>query len=201
MHRIWSGDVSIPKGFDPRTTPNDAVNEDRSVTDREILDRYLGSTETMAAEMNSSEPDRYGQPSVSPAGAVPWWMSAVHIGWDSSIHERDVLLPLSRTVESPDDETALCLAYSLILTSFFAGREPMAVCIGDVELTREEGPVTAQAHGNQAPDSSAVLETADSVACIDAISGRGALESVLWGDTAIVYRLGGLARYFTSPSG
>ena len=210
VRRIWSGDLSGVGGFDPRVTPNEAVQRDRSVSDEAIRNRYLESTSTMLRDLVDSDPERFGHPSLSPAGSVPWWMSAVHIGWDSSVHERDVMLPVGRPVERLDDETELCLAYSLALVSFFAGSEPLAVRIGSLQLSREAGPVTVQARTNvqeadklhdRATSSGTmiVMESDDPVACIDAISGRGSLEQSLRGDPAVLHRLGGLARYFTSP--
>jgi len=181
MRRIWSGDRSIAAGFDPRITPNDAVEDDRAVSDDEVRDRYLSSTETMLADLESSDPQRFGRPSLSPAGNVPWWMSAVHIGWDSSIHERDVALPLGRGVERLDRETGPCLAYSLVLASFFAGRDPLSVRIGTIELHRESGPVVAQARtdadedGDPAPIPPATVLADDPIEAIDAIVGRGSV--------------------------
>lgn len=207
MRRLWSGDRAISSGFDPRVTPNEAVRDGRSVSDGETRDRYLSSTDTMVKDLESADPRRFGQPSISPAGKVPWWLSAVHMGWDSSIHERDVLLPLGRSVEPPDDETDLCLAYSLLLASLFADRDPMAVRIGGVALWREDGPVVARpatgADDGNGPvsGSPAVLTTDDPVKAIDALCGRGPIESALAGNAAVIGRLGALARFFTSPPG
>jgi uncharacterized protein (TIGR03083 family) len=204
IRRIWAGDQSVAEGFDPRITPREAVQGDRAVSDEEIRDRYLLSTETMLSDLECSDPQRFGQPSLSPAGLVPWWMSVVHIGWDSSIHERDALLPLGRGVAPLDVETNLCLAYSLVLASFFAGGDPLSMRIGTVTLRRDDGPVIVQAQGGEgqldAPQPLATVVTDDPVTVIDAISGRGSLEESVSGDKALIHRIGGLARYFTSPS-
>lgn len=205
MDGLWSGKEAIAAGFDPRTTPDEAVHRDRAVPDEEIRDRYVESAGAMAADLDSSGPDRFGRPSLSPAGQVPWWMSAVHIGWDSCIHERDVLAPLGRRVDLVDGETELCLAYSLVLASFFAGRDALAVRIGDVEVSRGTGPVVVQRTEDSAPARSAGSPTRlaadDRVALVDAMAGRGPVEGTLRGDPAVVRRLGGLARYFTAPVG
>ena len=207
MQRIWSGDLSLVEGFDPRTTPDAAVRADRAVPDDEIRRRYLTSTETMIVELESTDPERLGRPSLSPAGPVPWWLSAVHLGWDSTIHERDVLAPLDRAVEATADETTVALAYSLVLVTFFSGRDPLDVQIGTVRLHCGDGPVTASTIGaaisadggdhRSADDVVTVLE-GDPVAIVDALSGRLSPADVLHGDTALIGRLGGLARYFTS---
>lgn len=204
VRRLWSGDEAIADGFDPRVTPNEAVEDDRKISDEETRERYLVSTETMVKDLGCASPQRFGLPSLSPAGKVPWWMSAVHIGWDSSIHERDALLPLGRDVEEIDVETELCLAYSLVLTSFFAGRDPLAVRVGTIDLSRGAGPVVAGAiptagrAADSTDDPATVVAVDDPVKVIDALSGRGQVEDSLRGDAAVVRRLGGLARYFTS---
>lgn len=204
MRQIWSGDESIVADFDPRLTPDKAVQDDRAVPDEEIRERYLISTRAMITDLERSDPQRFGQPSLSPAGHVPWWMSAVHLCWDSSIHERDVLLPLGRSVSLVESETAPCLAYSLVLMSFFAGREPLSVRIGTIQLCREAGPVIAETVATTDESDTAEagtpnrLTTDDPVKVIDAICGRGSIDDSLTGDAAAIDRLGGLARYFTS---
>ena len=204
LRGIWSGDRSIADGFDPRTTPNDAVRLDRVVPDDAVRDRYLVSTEAMVGELESSGPERFGLPSLSPAGPVPWWMSAVHAGWDSSIHERDVLAPLGRPVEAGKRETVPALAYSLVLASFFAGRDLLWVRLGGVEVRRDGGPVVARAaadqpgHGDPPVGSPTAVGAVDPVRAVDAIAGRVPVAEALEGDAVVVHRLGGLARYFTS---
>ena len=207
MHRLWSGDESMVAAFDPRVTPNEAVRADRSIPDEEIQRRYVSSTQIMAAELESAGPERFGRPSVSPAGQVPWWLSAVHIGWDSTIHERDALIPLGRAVEMAETEMTPCLAYGLVLASFFAGRDPLLVQIGATQLSRDGGPVVATAldtdvperigGGRCAEETPTVLE-GEPVATIDAVSGRGSLREVLRGDAEVIDRLSGFARYFTA---
>ena len=207
MRRIWSGDESLADGFDPRTTPNEAVQADRAVPDEEMRRRYLSSTEAMIIELESADPERMGDPSLSPAGRVPWWLSAVHLGWDSTVHERDVLSPLDRAVEATPDETMVTLAYSLVLASFFSGREPLDVQIDTVRLRRGIGPVIAWTNkadtkhhdGNDySADDAATVLTGDPVAMIDALSGRIAPAEAFHGEVAVIERMCGLARYFTS---
>jgi uncharacterized protein (TIGR03083 family) len=204
IRRIWSGDGSTAADFDPRFTPDKAVQEDRVIPDEEIRERYLLSTGPMLTDLECSDPQRFGVPSLSPAGQVPWWMSAVHIGWDSSIHERDALLPLGRSVKQLESETVPCLAYSLVLMSFFAGDDPLSVRIGTIQIFREAGPVivetvTATNESLDAMTSSPNrLATDNPVKVIDAICGRGSIDDSLAGDAAVIHRIGGLARYFTS---
>ena len=207
MHRLWSGDESPAAGFDPRTTPDEAVRADRAVPDEEVRRRYLSSTETMVVELESADGQRLGLPSLSPAGRVPWWMSAMHMGWDSIVHERDALAPLGRAVEVVPGETTPSLAYSLVLASLFDRGDHLYVQMGPIRLRRGGGPVTAWAVAGgpdedtashpRFDDQSAVL-TGDPVATVDALCGRVSLTQTLNGDAAVIDRLGGLARYFAS---
>jgi uncharacterized protein (TIGR03083 family) len=206
MRQIWSGDESAVTAFDPRTTPNVWVQADRAVPDQEIRQRYLSSSETMIHELESADSSRFGDPSLSPLGRVPWWMSAVHCGWDSTIHERDALMPLGHVIDPASDETTPCLAYSLVLASLFCGRDFLSVQIGPVHVNRDGSLVTASAAG-QHPETrigaqpsleGLTVLSGSPVQTIDALSGRGLLSSALSGDEIIIDRLGGLARYFLS---
>jgi len=207
MRRLWSGDESPAVRFDPRTTPNDSVNADRSVPDDEIQRRYLASTETMIVELESADPERFGHPSLSPAGLVPWWLSAVHQGWDSTVHERDALAPLGRAVEAVSDEMVPCLAYSLVLAALFDRRGHLDVQIGTSRLSRGGGPViawaTAAGTGEHianldGSDDGVTVLSGDPAATIDALCGRGSITDTLKGDRSVIDRLNGLARYFTA---
>ena len=206
--QLWSGDKSPTRGFDPRTTPDEFVRADRVVHDEVIQQRYLSSTETMILELESAGPERFGNPSWSPAGRVPWWLSAVHLGWDSTVHERDALAPLGRAVEAPPDELAPTLAYSLVLATLFH-RDPVHVQVGSVRIRRGGGPVTTWStpagdeQETEAVDSStdaATVLTGEPAAVIDALTGRVSLADTLRGDPAAVESMGGLARYFASAS-
>jgi uncharacterized protein (TIGR03083 family) len=207
MQRIWSGGL-FPEGFDPRTTPNEFVAAHRDVPDAEIQGRYLARTDATILKLESADTDLYSNPSVSPLGRVPWWFTVVHLGWDSSVHERDVLLPLGHDVEQTPGETTLFLAYSLVLASFFAGPDPLIVQVNTVRLHRGDGPVIAWANtmDDQFEEAAGcnfneqVTElTGIPAPTIDALTGRGHLTDVLEGPKSTVDRLSGFARFF-NPS-
>ena len=103
VHRVWSGDESLADGFDPRPRPMRSCRPIGSCPMRRSTTRYLASTAAMSEELQATGPERFGQPSLSPVGSVPWWLSAVHIGWDSAVHERDILVPLGRPVVASSD--------------------------------------------------------------------------------------------------
>ena len=206
MRLLWSGDESIANGFDPRTTPDESVQADRLVSsDEETRQRYLSSTGIMVVDLESASADQFGRRSLSPAGRVPWWMSAVHMGWDSTIHERDALEPLGRSISEVPAETAVALAYSLVLASLLDSGDGLSVRVGPIHLRKQDGRSTARVipesgvgdkTGGTPGDDTAVLR-GDLIAVIDALSGRGSLPDSLSGDGVIVDRLAGLARFFS----
>jgi uncharacterized protein (TIGR03083 family) len=202
LRRTWSGDRSLVEGFDPRSTPDEFVRAERRVPDVEVAARFWASSAEMVGELEAAGPERFGAPALSPLGDVPWWMAAVHLGWDAWIHERDVLVPLGLADEGGPSEKAAVLAYGLVLASFFAGRDPLDVRVGPVQLHRGEGVTEAWALGpgeeGQAGAHGEVELSGDPVAVVDALSGRGRLSEVLTGPVEVVTRLGGMARYFTS---
>jgi uncharacterized protein (TIGR03083 family) len=200
LRRTWEGDRSLVEGFDPRRTPDEFVRAERGVPDAEVAGRFCASSAEMVAELESSGPERFGAPAVSPIGDVPWWLAAVHLGWDTWIHERDVLVPLGLAEGGDSSGTVPVLAYGLVLASFFVGRDPLDVRLGPVRLRRAEGMTEAWAVGSDEggpPGTGGEAQlSGDPAATVDALSGRGRLPDVLTGPPEVVTRLGGMARYF-----
>ncbi len=199
LRRTWAGDRSLEEGIDPRRTPDEFVRAERTVPDAEVAGRFCASSAEMVGELESAGTDRFGAPALSPIGDVPWWLAAVHLGWDSWIHERDVLVPLGLAGGGDPSETRTVLAYGLVLASFFAGRDPLDVAVGPVRLRRGGGMTEAWAVGadDGRPGHLGAAElSGDPAATVDALSGRGRLPDVLAGAPEVVTRLGGMARYF-----
>src|SRR5574341_2063733 len=140
MQKIWAGESLPFSNFDPVTTPNEFVIAGRAVPDEEVRDRYVASAEVMAVDTEGSGPSRWGVPSISPLGFVPWWLSTMHICFDSWLHERDALLPLG--VEPPvmRDEAIPVLAYVVAVAGILI-REPTDVVIAGVHVTVDQGIV------------------------------------------------------------
>lgn len=190
MQAIWSGGSPPFSNFDPRTTPHEFVKAQRTVPDLEIRDRFVISAEKMAADVEVSGPERWGLTSISPLGFVPWWLSALHVFYDSWMHERDTLLPLGVSVPVEADEAVAVLTYCLALAGNFIS-EPTDVVVAGVRLITGDGPIKTAPIG-----ASGETEIAS---VIDALNGRGEFEVVLGNvDPAVAERLGGLARFFTS---
>jgi uncharacterized protein (TIGR03083 family) len=201
LRAIWAGEVPFD-AFDARVTPHQAVLEGRSVPDVEVRDRYVQSADAMAGDVEGSGPERWGLPSLSPAGAVPWWLSLLHAMYDSWVHERDVLLPLGHDPGVERDEVDAVLAYSLglvpLLMRGLGDGEPFGAVVCGFQVTTGEGLITVRRLGSESPPGAPVL-TGDPALVVDAISGRGSLEEALTGDATTIRRLGALARFFTTP--
>lgn len=191
MQSIWSGGPLPFTSFDPRTTPHDSVVTGRAVPDDVVRDRYAASARVMAADVAGSGPDRWGLPSLCPAGAVPWWMSALHVFFDSWVHERDALLPLGRSLPADPGEATPVLAWAISLVGHI-GTDPLDAEVGGVHVVRHDGVVSSRVVGAASGDVAAI---------IDAVSGRGSVAEALAGcDPAVVRRLGAMARFFdTEP--
>jgi len=189
MHAIWSGGPLPFSSFDPRTTPHESVVARRAQSDLEVRDRYIASAVVMADDVAGSGPARWGLPSLCPAGVVPWWMSALHVFFDSWVHERDALLPLGRMVPSESDETAPVLSWAVSLVGHVS-TDPLDAEVGGLHVVRHDGVVSTH---------TAAKAGGDVAAIIDAIAGRGSVEDALPGcDPVVVTRLGAMARFFDS---
>ena len=189
MGCIWN-DRPLPFGaFDPVRTPDEFVTAGRSTPDLAVRDRYVSSAETMAADVEASGPERWGLDARSPLGLVPWWLSALHVFYDSWVHERDALLPLDVTVAVEPDEVVPVLSYNLAVVGVFVP-EPIDVVVAGVRLTTGGGaPTVTHPQADARPDADLV----------DALSGRGELETALVGvDPGTVHHLGALSRLFNS---
>jgi uncharacterized protein (TIGR03083 family) len=190
MQALWSGGRPPFSSFDPIMTPHEFVVAGRSVPDVEARDRYVSSSEVMAADVGSSGPERWGLKSVSPVGFVPWWLSALHVFFDSWIHERDVLIPLGVRAPVEASEALPVLTYSLAIVGTLI-KEPIDVVVAGVRVVIGEPPVRATPIADDADPRAANI--------IDALLGRGILEDALTEtDPVIVNRFGALARIFNA---
>ena len=191
MQALWSGQPLPFTSFDPRVTPHEFVVAGRATTDPDARDRFVASTQEMAGDVGTSGRERWGSVSLSPLGVVPWWLSALHVFWDSWLHERDVLLPLGMAVPVESDEALPALAYGLAIVGTLI-REPTDVVIDGMRLIAGEAPVVA----------TPVREPSEAVGpIVDALAGRGDVAAALAGtDPDVVHRLGALARSFNPPA-
>jgi uncharacterized protein (TIGR03083 family) len=191
MRALWSGGPPPFTSFDANVTPHEFVMAGRSLSDEEARERYASSTAEMVSDIEASDYSRWSAPGVSPLGAVPWWVSVMHVFYDSWLHERDALLPLGIEPPVESGEVIPVLTYSLALAGSFV-RTPMEIVVGGVRVVAGSSPVRATPLGQADPDPS-------TAPVIDALSGRGSLEEALPDlDPAAVHDLGALGRYLSS---
>jgi uncharacterized protein (TIGR03083 family) len=189
MQALWSGGRPPFDSFDPVTTPHEFVVAGRAISDVEARDRYVRSSEVMAADVAGSAPERWATRSVSPLGFVPWWLSALHVFYDSWVHERDVLIPLGETPPVEVDEAVPVLAYTLAIVGTIVS-DPTDIVIAGVRVAIGDPPVVTT------PLTSSEVEP-QTAGIIDALSGRGRIADALAGfDPDVTRRFGALARLF-----
>jgi hypothetical protein len=187
MDAIWNGRDLPFTSFDPNVTPHEFVEAARAVPDAEVRDQFVVATPNRAAAIAGTSAEHWGDPSLSPLGAVPWWMSALHIFWDSWMHERDALLPIG--IEPPvlDDELRPIATYVVGIAATLVST-PMDTIVAGVRVRV----------GGQVPEVTLVrgTERTDTATgeLIDALCGRGPLIAPSGADPAAIDELGVLAR-------
>ncbi len=187
MHGLWHGEPLPFTAFNPNVTPHEYVLAGRNTPDEQVRDNFVASCERIASDVESNDPERWALPSFSPVGVVPWWLSAMHVFYDSWVHERDALLPTGISPPVLEDEAMAVLAYSLCLAGTF-GRHELDTVVGGVHLIAGKKPIVVT------PVSSL---DGNAGALIDALNGRARIEVVLsYEDPELQHRLGALARFF-----
>jgi uncharacterized protein (TIGR03083 family) len=190
MWDIWAGrPPPLTGGFDPNTTPDEFVVAGRCIPDMEVRDRFVESSAKMAADVEGSGPERWGDPAISPLGFVPWWLSALHVFFDSWLHERDCFVPLGVDVPVVEREATPVLAYILGLVGTFGSAELDAEVEG-FRVQAGTAPVVVTAVG-------APRGGVDLGALNDALAGRGDVEVLRGAFPCNADRLGALARFLT----
>jgi hypothetical protein len=162
-------------------TPAELVEAERHRSCGEVLDRFVDSTEKLAAAVGRIDDAGWALPGEGPPGHMPLVAVVLHALWDAWIHERDVVLPLGLTpIEEPDEVTA-CLAYAAALSpavGIAAGStRPGAITVDatdpDVHLVVDVGDAVVVG-GNGAP-ADALHLAGPAVALTEALSLRAAL--------------------------
>lgn len=124
-------------------------------------------------------------PTETPLGPQPFPVAALHVLWDTWLHERDLFLPMGVEPPQHEDETRLCALYTLRM---------VGLCVA---MARQEVSATVRLHGatavtlrldaspaltsvRLAPDATPDV-TADAAALVDALTGRGDVDAALDG--------------------
>jgi uncharacterized protein (TIGR03083 family) len=201
-HKLWVGESPF-ESFHPATTPAEWVARSRQVPDVEVRNRFEVASAEMAAEVEDAPPPQWGQPAISPAGRLPWWMSVMHLFFDSWVHERDVMVPLGLELPEEPREIEAVLGWVLALSGIFmppteavvAGMQLSVRGRRDVTVTPDRIPDREQAES----DTPVVVVDGPRPELIDALSGRGSLRDVATGSAETIGALGRLAEYLEAP--
>lgn len=97
--------------FDPVAVPAALVDAARGSPPSATLDRLTTSTAALASLLSALADTDWSKLAEAPPGHITIGALAAHALWDSWIHERDVLLPLSLPPVVEPDEVVMALAY------------------------------------------------------------------------------------------
>jgi uncharacterized protein (TIGR03083 family) len=153
--------------FDPVASPAELVERDRSHASAEVLDRFVDTTDALAATIAEVDEAGWATLGEAPPGHVPLHAVALHALWDAWVHERDVALPLGLDAAEEPDEILGCLCYA-------AAIGPALAIAGG---SSRHGAIAVEASN---PDACFVVETGAAVrvrsgdAPADALRLRGA---------------------------
>lgn len=185
--------------FDPVASPAELVAGTDGVEPAEVIERFTGSTESLADLVSSLHEDDWSLPAEAPPGHLGIGAVAHHALWDSWIHERDILLPLGISPDEEADEVTACLRYvaalgpALALTRGDTDRGVLAIDATDpaTSFVVEIGDRVAVRSGSASAD---LRLTGAAVELTEALSVRIPLDQSVPPGTA--WMLGGLSETF-----
>jgi uncharacterized protein (TIGR03083 family) len=173
-------------GFDVRATPKaltDAVARDLDSA-RARLHAAMAANLGQVGEVVALR-DRMTD---TPLGPQPFPVAALHVLWDTWLHERDLLLPLGVEVPEHEDEVRLCAVYTLRmigLAQVWRGRS-LSVALrlhGATEQTvrLDATPQATEVRIVDAVAADTPVFRGDAATAVDALTGRGDLDAALQG--------------------
>jgi uncharacterized protein (TIGR03083 family) len=142
--------------FDPVTVPAAMVESARGAPASETLEGFTTTNDDLAALLTPLSDPEWSAVAEAPPGHIAIRAVVAHALWDSWIHERDVVLPLSRQQPLEGDEIETALAYAAALGPAYrvcADRSGRAGVLGliahepDFELSVEVGEVVRVRRG------------------------------------------------------
>lgn len=186
--------------FDPVASPSQMVKDHAALTPAEVLERYRGALESLAAVVESVPTDQWTTAiAEAPPGHLSLAATALHALWDSWIHERDIAIPLGLPVTEDAEEMELILRYAVGLSpSFHASIGADKTGVLAVEATEPDLSLVVRAGGSvrvsDGTDAKAPRLKGRTVDLIEGLSHRAPLVHDLSGDDA--WWLQGLAEVF-----
>ncbi len=211
---ITSGRAGDPTrfldGFDPVAVPARLVDDARSWTSAQALDRFTETTRALADALADLDGDGWARLAEAPPGHLAIRLVVLHALWDAWIHERDIVLPLGLAPVEEPDEIAGSLAYVAALGPAFralngstrAATLDVRATAPDLRVVVEVGPTVVLHDGSSrlasAPDASTVTLAGPAVELVEALSFRGPLTASV--DPADRWVLGSLGQVFDQPT-
>jgi uncharacterized protein (TIGR03083 family) len=188
----WNPALPSPfEGFDNRVTPHEQVVAARGRTPAELLEDLRWGTEQTAKALAAGADPEF--PLVRFAAAryrAP--VAALHLLWDSFLHERDVLLPLGLGGDHTDDELTAMAAYVMLLAGIVMGPFDPPVTIDAVLHDRVDRSfrlyLGEAVRVEPLPEGTSPAEhriEGPTLATIDALAGRGSLPDVLMAEAEL----------------
>jgi uncharacterized protein (TIGR03083 family) len=201
----------VLQGFDPNRTPHDCVLIGRGRPTQARLARLRESTGALARHLTAAR--RPGGPCVPWVGGHRYSpeLVAMHVLWDSWLHELDLAAALAATGSVPQapcpGELDAVAAYGLFLAGVVLSRGlpageqvSLRVELEEFEYDLHVGSAVrlSRAVGPRPPES--LLLSGPAVAVTEAVSGRGDLGVAAGGTTRAVALLGALATRMREPA-
>lgn len=97
--------------FDPVSVPAAMVDAARGAPPTDTLDRFVATNDALTDLLGTLSGADWSRPAEAPPGHLAIRAVVAHALWDSWIHERDVLVPLSRHPVVESDEVSTSLVY------------------------------------------------------------------------------------------
>jgi uncharacterized protein (TIGR03083 family) len=188
--------------FDPVTSPARSVAQSQDLSSPEVRDRFVESTDTLVALLESLGPDDWTLLAEAPPGHVSISAVAHHALWDAWVHERDILLPLAADPIVEADEVISCLRYAAALGPILArcngidrrGRLALHATEPDADVLVEIGDHVLVT--DEAADADLTL-SGPAADLVDVLSIRRPMTQVIPADMA--WMLEGLSKVFDHP--
>ncbi len=188
--------------FDPVTSPALSVAQSQDMSLSEVRDRFVESTKTLVALLESLGADDWTLLAEAPPGHVGISAVAHHALWDAWIHERDILLPLASDPIVEVDEVTACLRYAAALGPLLArsngidhrGRLALRATDPDADVLVDIGDHVVVT--DEAADADLII-SGQAADLVDMLSIRRPVDQAIPSDVA--WMLDGLATVFDNP--
>jgi uncharacterized protein (TIGR03083 family) len=193
--------LDVAAGFDPRIAPAQWLAGSADESPRATLSRFTAVTQRSFAVLGDRRERGSSFDVGLPFGAMDWTILAMHIFWDSWIHQRDIMLARGGEHPTTDDATHYAAAYGLFIAAAVAvmfGQAPSQQLTlggpggGTFDLDSDGGVTLTASRASTTGWPAA--QVADALA--GRAPGRDALTGPPPGPRAPLYAL---ADYFTTP--